>query len=48
MFSRPGYRRLWTARTASQWGDVFNTVALALLIYRLTGSGFGVAAVVLA
>ncbi len=48
MFSRPGYRGLWTARTASQWGDVFNTVALALLIYRLTGSGFGVAAVVLA
>ncbi len=44
----PGYRQLWTARTVSQWGDVFNTVALSLLIYRLTGSGFGVAGVVLA
>ena len=48
MFAQPGYRRLWTARTVSQWGDVFRTVALSLLIYRLTGSGFGVAGVVLA
>jgi hypothetical protein len=32
------YRRLWTARTISQWGDAFNTVALVLLVYSLTGS----------
>lgn len=44
----PGYRRLWGARTVSQWGDVVQTVTLALLVYELTGSGFGVAAVVAA
>ncbi len=43
-----GYRRLWAARTVSQWGDTFNFVALALLIYRLTGSGVGVTGVVVA
>jgi MFS family permease len=32
----------------SQWGDTFNFVALALLIYDLTGSGLGVSAVVVA
>lgn len=48
MFAHPGYRRLWTARTASQAGDVFNTVALSLLVLQLTGSGLGVSAVVLA
>ncbi|HWH30756.1 MAG TPA: MFS transporter [Mycobacteriales bacterium] len=42
----PGYRRLWAARTVSQWGDVVQTVTLALLVYELTGSGTGVAAVV--
>ena len=42
------FRRLWTARTVSQWGDVFSFVALAILIYRLTGSGLGVAGVVVA
>ena len=42
------YRRLWVARTISQWGDAFNTVALALLVYSLTGSGLGVSGVVVA
>ena len=41
-----GYRRLWSARTASQWGDVFATVALSLLVLDLTGSALGVVAVV--
>lgn len=48
VFRQPGYRRLWTARTVSQWGDTFNVVALALLIYDLTGSGLGVSGVVAA
>lgn len=48
VFARPGYRRLWLARTASQWGDVFATVALALLVFDLTGSPVGVSAVVIA
>ncbi|MFP5283250.1 MAG: MFS transporter [Actinomycetes bacterium] len=42
------YRQLWVARTISQWGDAFNTVALALLVYSLTGTGLGVSAVVVA
>ncbi|GAA1346783.1 MFS transporter [Arthrobacter roseus] len=42
------YQRLWTARTISQWGDAFNTVALVLLVYSLTGSGLGVSGVVIA
>lgn len=42
------YRRLWLARTISQWGDAFQTVALALLVFSLTGSGIGVAGVVVA
>ena len=45
---QPQFRRLWTARTVSQWGDIFSFVALAILIYRLTGSGLGVAGVVVA
>ena len=48
VFAVPGYRRLWVARTVSQWGDVVQTVTLALLVYELTGSGLGVAAVVAA
>jgi MFS family permease len=48
VFARTGYRRLLFARTASQWGDVFNTVALSLLVLQLTGSGVGVSGVVLA
>jgi MFS family permease len=45
---QPQFRRLWTARTVSQWGDIFSFVALAILMYRLTGSGLGVAGVVVA
>jgi len=46
VLARPGYRRLWLARTASQWGDVLATVALSLLVFDLTGSALGVSAVV--
>ncbi len=48
MFAQPGYRRLWSARTVSQWGDVFAIVALVLLVFDLTGSALGVSAVVFA
>ncbi len=48
VWSQPGYRRLWAARTSSQWGDVFNTVALSLLVLQLTDSGLGVTGVVVA
>jgi MFS family permease len=48
VFARPGYRRLWAARTASAWGDAFATVALSLLVLDRTGSGLGVAGVVAA
>jgi MFS family permease len=48
LLGQPGYRQLWTARTVSQWGDTFNFVALALLVFRLTGSGLGVSGVVIA
>jgi predicted MFS family arabinose efflux permease len=39
---QPGFRRFWAARTISQWGDTFNSVALVILVYRLTGSGLRV------
>ncbi len=48
VFASPAYRRLWAARTVSQWGDVFATVTLALLVLHLTGSALGVTGVVLA
>lgn len=48
VFAQPEYRRLWAARTISACGDTFNFVALALLIYGLTGSGLGVTGVVVA
>jgi MFS family permease len=48
VFSRPGYRRLWAARTASAWGDAFATVALSLLVLDRTSTGLGVAGVVAA
>jgi len=47
-FQESAFRRLWAARTVSQWGDVISTVTLALLVYELTGSGLGVTAVVAA
>jgi len=40
------FRRLFAARTASQWGDTFNTVAIVILVYRISGSGVSVAATV--
>lgn len=43
-----GYRRLWTARTVSQVGDIAQFTTVALLIFQLTGSGVGVSGVVLA
>lgn len=36
------FRRFFAARTISQWGDTFNTVAVVVLVYRLTGSGLKV------
>lgn len=42
------YRRLWTAQTVSRSGDVFQMVAIAVLVYGLTGSGLGVTGVVVA
>ena len=48
MLARPGYRRLWAARTTSSCGDAVATVALALLILELTGSALGVASLVIA
>ena len=42
----PGFRRFFAARTISQWGDTFNSVALVIVVYRLTGSGLKVGATV--
>ena len=39
---------MWAARTVSQCGDIINAVTLTLLVYDLTGSGFGVSSVVVA
>ncbi len=43
---RPTFRRLFLAHAISRAGDAFNTVALVVLVFRLTGSGLGVAATV--
>lgn len=43
---RPELRRLFLAHGVSRAGDAFNSVALVVLVYRLTGSGLGVAATV--
>ena len=48
MLASPGYRRLWAARTVSQWGDIAQFTAVALLVFHLTGSGVGVSGVVIA
>ncbi len=48
LLGRPGYRRLWLARTISQVGDVAQFTTLALLLFSLTGSGLGVSGAVLA
>ena len=42
----PPFRRFLSARTISQWGDTFNSVALVIVVFRLTGSGVKVAATV--
>ena len=39
---------MWAARTVSQCGDIVSAVTLTLLVYDLTGSGFGVSSVVVA
>lgn len=44
----PSYRRLFVAQTISRWGDATNTVALVVLVFRLTGSGLTVSATVIA
>src|SRR2546423_13868254 len=43
---RPVFRRLFVAHAASRAGDAFNTVAIVVLVFRLTGSGRGVAGAV--
>lgn len=48
LLARPGYRRLWLARTVSQVGDVAQFTTLALLLVALTGSELGVSGAVLA
>jgi MFS family permease len=48
VFAEPAYRRLFLAQTASRSGDAFRTVALAIVVFRLTGSGLGTAGVVVA
>jgi MFS family permease len=42
------YRPLWIAQVVSNLGDVLHYIALVVLIYRLTGSGFALAALALA
>ncbi|MDP9403135.1 MAG: MFS transporter [Actinomycetota bacterium] len=39
----PEFRRLFLAHTVSGAGDAFNTVAIVVLVFDLTGSGVGVA-----
>ena len=48
VLANPAYRRLWAARTVSQWGDIAQFTALALLVFHLTRSGLGVSGVVIA
>lgn len=48
LLARPGYRRLWTARTVSQVGYVAQFTTLALLLVHLTGSAVGVTGAVVA
>jgi MFS family permease len=40
------FRQLFLAHSVSRAGDAFNTVALVILVYQLTGSGLGVAGTV--
>jgi MFS family permease len=43
----PEFRRLYFAHSISRVGDAFNTVALVVLVFNLTGSGVGVAGAVM-
>ncbi|MBA2387510.1 MAG: MFS transporter [Acidimicrobiia bacterium] len=43
---RPEFKRLFLAHSISRAGDAFNTVALVVLVFDLTGSGVGVAGAV--
>ncbi|MGI9018436.1 MAG: MFS transporter [Euzebya sp.] len=43
----PQFRRLFLAHSVSRAGDAFNSVALVVLVYQLTGSGVGVAGAVI-
>jgi len=44
--ANPTFRRLFLAHAISRAGDAFNTVALVVLVFRLTASGIGVAGTV--
>ena len=46
LLRRPAFRRLFLAHAISRAGDAFNTVALVVLVFGLTGSGLGVAGTV--
>jgi MFS family permease len=41
--ANPEFRRLFLAHSVSRAGDAFNTIALVVLVFDLTGSGLGVA-----
>jgi len=43
-----GFRRLWYGQVVSQLGDWFDSIALFALLYRLTGSGQAVGALMVA
>lgn len=43
----PEFRRLFLAHSISRAGDAFNTVAMVVLVFELTGSGLGVAGAVM-
>ncbi len=42
----PGFRRLFVSQTLSRWGSTFTSVAVVILVFRLTGSGLEVAGAV--
>jgi MFS family permease len=46
LWSRREFRLLFLAHSVSRAGDAFNTVALVVLVFQLTGSGLGVAGTV--
>lgn len=45
--TRPAFRHLFFAHAVSRAGDAFNTIALVVLVFRLTGSGVGVSGAVM-